>query len=68
MNVSILGAGAWGTALAIALSRQHQIMLWGRDSDVMHHMQTQRENIKRLPATRFPDALALTAEIGRAHV
>ena len=66
MNISILGAGAWGTALAIAVSRQHQVMLWGRDSTVMHHMQTQRENIKRLPAMGLPDALALTADLTQA--
>ena len=66
MNISILGAGAWGTALAIAVSRQHQVMLWGRDSNLMHHMQTQRENTKRLPATRLPDALALTADLTQA--
>jgi glycerol-3-phosphate dehydrogenase (NAD(P)+) len=66
MNISILGAGAWGTALAIAVSRQHQVMLWGRDSAVMHHMQTQRENTKRLPAMRLPDALALTADLTQA--
>lgn len=66
MNISILGAGAWGTALAIAVSRQHQVMLWGRDSNLMHHMQTQRENSKRLPAMRLPDALALTADLTQA--
>ena len=66
MNISILGAGAWGTALAIAVSRQHQVMLWGRDSAVMQHMQTQRENTKRLPAMRLPDALALTADLTQA--
>ena len=66
MNISILGAGAWGTALAIAVSRQHQVMLWGRDSAVMQHMQAQRENTKRLPAMRLPDALALTADLTQA--
>ena len=66
MNISILGAGAWGTALAIAVSRQHQVMLWGRDSNHMHHMQTQRENTKRLPAMRLPDALVLTADLTQA--
>jgi len=66
MNISILGAGAWGTALAIATSRQHQVILWGRDPDVMHHMQTKRENIKRLPASTFPDALTLTSDLHEA--
>jgi len=66
MNISILGAGAWGTALAIAVSRQYQVMLWGRDSNLMHHMQTQRENTKRLPAMRLPDALVLTADLTQA--
>ncbi len=63
MNISILGAGAWGTALAIAISRQHQVMLWGRDPDVMHHMHIKRENIKRLPATTLPDVLSLTSDL-----
>lgn len=66
MNISILGAGAWGTALAIATSRQHQVMLWGRDQDVMHQMQTRRENIKRLPTMQLPESLLLTSELNIA--
>ena len=66
MKISILGAGAWGTALAIATSRQHQVVLWGRDQDVMHQMQIKRENTKRLPTAILPDALSLTSDLHTA--
>jgi glycerol-3-phosphate dehydrogenase len=32
MRISVLGAGAWGTALAIAAARQHRVLLWARDA------------------------------------
>ena len=35
MKITILGAGAWGTALAIPLARKHQVVLWGRNAQAM---------------------------------
>ncbi len=32
MNITLLGAGAWGSALAIALAARHSVLLWGRDA------------------------------------
>lgn len=66
MNISILGAGAWGTALAIALSRHQRVMLWGRDSVVVNAMRNKHENTKRLPGAHLPDTLLLTSDLAAA--
>ncbi len=67
MNITILGAGAWGTALAIALSRDHnRLMLWGRDANAMSAMQAARENKARLPGLALPASLAVTADLQQA--
>jgi glycerol-3-phosphate dehydrogenase (NAD(P)+) len=34
MNITLLGAGAWGTALAIAFAESHRVTLWSREEDV----------------------------------
>ena len=59
-RVAILGAGAWGTALAVHLTRTASppaITLWARDGAQARAMQAARENARYLPG-----------EIGRAHV
>ncbi len=66
MNISILGAGAWGTALALALADRHAVMLWGRDAAALSAMQAARENSRYLPGFRFPDALILTPDLAQA--
>ena len=44
-NISILGAGAWGTALAEVMSRQgHQINLWAKESAVVSSINSSHEN------------------------
>ncbi|HQC86169.1 MAG TPA: 2-dehydropantoate 2-reductase N-terminal domain-containing protein, partial [Rhodoferax sp.] len=60
MKIIVLGAGAWGTALAISASRNpqgHQVTLWARDADQAQAMRTQRENARYLPGAPFPPAL-----------
>lgn len=66
MNISILGAGAWGTALALALADRHAVMLWARDARALAAMQAARENSRYLPGFRFPDALILTPDLAQA--
>lgn len=67
MSVSVLGAGAFGTALAISLARTGQpITLWARDRDHAEAMQQARENTKRLAGRPFPAALAVTDDIKTA--
>lgn len=63
-SISVLGAGAFGTALAISLARDGRgVTLWARDAG---DMQKTRENARRLPGQRFPDALRVEADIARA--
>jgi glycerol-3-phosphate dehydrogenase (NAD(P)+) len=63
MSISVLGGGAFGTALAIALSGQAPVTLWARDVGDMAHA---RENTKRLPGCHFPDALKVTGDLSVA--
>ena len=67
MSISILGAGAFGTALAISLARNGQpVTLWARDAAHVDAMQQDRENTKRLAGHRFPDSLSITDNIQSA--
>ena len=60
MNITVLGAGAWGTALAIQACRRHSIMLWARDAMQAQSMQTQRINKRYLPQVALPSELHIT--------
>lgn len=66
MNITILGAGAWGTALAISLADRHPIVLWGREAELMAQAQSRRENTVYLPGFPLPDNLSLTADFDAA--
>lgn len=59
MNLTVLAAGAWGTALAIAFSAKHQVILWTREADVTQDMIATRENRRFLPGFAFPEALQI---------
>ena len=64
MNLIVIGAGAWGTALAIAAARHtagHQVMLWARNSPQVQEMQATRSNARYLPGMDFPAGLAVSA-------
>lgn len=63
MKITILGAGAWGTALGIALSRRHDVVLWGRDAAAIAAASQRRENAAYLPGFALPDALVLTSSL-----
>jgi glycerol-3-phosphate dehydrogenase (NAD(P)+) len=66
MQISILGAGAWGTALSIALAERHQVLLWGRDSQTMRVAASRRENTAYLPGFTLPPNLGVTSDFGAA--
>jgi glycerol-3-phosphate dehydrogenase (NAD(P)+) len=66
MNITVLGAGAWGTALAISLVGRHNVTLWGRDAAQMAAMADSRRNQQYLPDVELPAALMLTHELDRA--
>ncbi|WP_136636061.1 NAD(P)H-dependent glycerol-3-phosphate dehydrogenase [Pseudooceanicola onchidii] len=62
---SVIGAGAFGTALAISLSRSGaEVTLWARDVAQVAAMATTRENAARLPGMAFPDALRVSDDAG----
>ena len=66
MKIAILGAGAWGTALALGLADRHQVLLWGRDASAMQAIASARENRPYLPGLQLPAALQLSASLDAA--
>ncbi len=63
MNIAILGAGAWGTALAISLSPQHRVTLWARDAGQVVEMVASHRNQLYLSEIALPQELHLTADL-----
>ncbi|MBH2044709.1 MAG: NAD(P)-dependent glycerol-3-phosphate dehydrogenase [Comamonadaceae bacterium] len=63
MKIAVLGAGAWGTALAMGAARQpgaHTVTLWARDGQQVADMQVRRQNARYLPGIDFPPALSVS--------
>ena len=63
MNLAVLGAGAWGTALAISLCPHHRVTLWARDAAQVEAMRAERLNRRYLPEAALPQQLNLTADL-----
>ena len=63
MNVCVLGAGAWGTALAIHIAKKNNVVLWARDSSHVSGMQKSRSNPLYLGDFIFPKNLALENDL-----
>lgn len=63
MHIAVLGAGAWGTALAVTLSAQHRVSLWARDAAQAERMASTRRNERYLPGAPLPEALMISADI-----
>ena len=66
MKITILGAGAWGTALAMALAKRHEVLLSGRDAAAVEAMQRDRENRPYLPGFVFPPTLECSPDFDAA--
>lgn len=66
MKIAILGAGAWGTALALALASRHDVFLWGRNAQMMQELGARRENAAYLPGFALPSTLALGSSLEEA--
>jgi glycerol-3-phosphate dehydrogenase (NAD(P)+) len=67
MNLTVLGAGAWGTALAISAARHNPgVCLWARDPEQVAAMAAARSNTRYLPDATFPPDLQLTSDLGAA--
>lgn len=64
MDIVVVGAGSWGTALACVLcENQHRVTLWGRDSAQMAEMAATRENRRYLPGLRLPENLQFSSDL-----
>lgn len=64
---TVLGAGSWGTALAMQLARNGvPVTLWGRSPERLKAYEAAGENSDYLPGQTFPDALRLEPDLGRA--
>lgn len=65
-NITVLGAGAWGTAVAIALAARHDVLLWGRNAQQMAATEAARDNLAYLPGHPLPPALRVSADFDAA--
>jgi glycerol-3-phosphate dehydrogenase (NAD(P)+) len=61
MSVGVIGAGAFGTALAVSLSGKGKVWLWAHSENHVRDMQYDRENVTRLPDVTLPENLQVTA-------
>ena len=64
--ITVLGAGSWGTALAIQLATRQDTLLWGHEPDVMATLSASRENNNFLPGIHFPERLGIEADLATA--
>jgi glycerol-3-phosphate dehydrogenase (NAD(P)+) len=62
MRIAVLGAGAWGTAIAISVAPRHAVTLWTRSSAHCAAMRSSGVNEKYLPGAALPRSLGLTAD------
>jgi len=65
-KIAVLGAGAWGTALAIQISHQHKVSLWARNSGHVSGMRKARANPLYLGDFKFNDNLQVEDDLGVA--
>jgi glycerol-3-phosphate dehydrogenase (NAD(P)+) len=67
VNCAVIGAGAWGTALANVLAANgHAVALWAREPDVVEAVNASRENRRFLPGTCLVDGVVATGDMARA--
>jgi glycerol-3-phosphate dehydrogenase (NAD(P)+) len=65
-GIGVIGAGSWGTALALQLARSgRRVLLWGRDRQAMQQLTAERVNTRYLPGRHFPPALMPEPDLAR---
>ena len=62
MNLTVLGAGAWGTALAVSTAGRHPTRLWARDPAQAAQMRSLRRNMRYLPEVVLPPTLQISSD------
>lgn len=63
MKITVLGAGAWGTALAVGLAARHTVTLWSWQLSHVESMAAASENLDFLPGIALPPSLNLSADL-----
>ena len=66
MPLAVLGAGAWGSALAVHASARNDVLLWARDPAQVQQMRRRGENTRYLPGVEFPESLRLCDDLADA--
>ena len=66
MRIAVLGAGAWGTALASHASSRHEVALWSRDPAVADAIRRHRRNDRYLPEVELPAGVVATSRLDEA--
>ena len=66
MNLTVLGAGAWGTALAVNVAARHPTQLWARDAGQVSLMRSTLRNARYLPGVALPAELQITSSFESA--
>ena len=61
MKIAVLGAGAWGTGMALQLAQRHTVLLWSREAGVAQAMQQTRYNQRYLPDLHLPENIQVYA-------
>lgn len=63
-SIGVIGAGSWGTALAVLLcGNGHEVTLWSIIEDEVHTLQTKRENPDKLPGVKLPEKIEVTSDL-----
>ena len=67
MKITVIGAGSWGTALALHFSQHgNRVSLWTRNADQVRQMKEERENKHGLPGFSFPETLEVCTDLAEA--
>jgi glycerol-3-phosphate dehydrogenase (NAD(P)+) len=66
VRITVLGAGAWGTAIGITLAGRNEVTLWARDAALLAAMRAERTNRRYLPGFDLPPTVELQADIAAA--
>ena len=63
-KVSVIGAGSWGSALAVLLANNgHEVTLWSHDSKEIEMLQKEREQKDKLPGVKLPENIKVSADL-----
>jgi len=65
-KISVIGAGAWGTALAQSLTMEHEVLLWAREAEVVDSINNQQENTMFLPGVELNKNIQPTNDLEQA--